>query len=269
MTVDHIYDNACTLYKFIVHTTKYLDMCLGKKNGSSSKFNKQKVKWNEMKYGEQGAKECECACGRKTNKCAIHRRKKSRMRNKWNCLELTRFIFYSRVIIQLRSMNLWLNLRLNANNIIQFEPINKNVQKKIVAEKTPNQSKPNVCVRPCYCDPKISVIVACCHRLMRLFDFPCLSRSQSKNITMVQGAYSWFAPTLIAYIMAIWLAGWHPIHQQTQWNCQFPFLLFFLMCKYNCTEMKRGRAEHQERTKSEQMKKITINKLKTADRLST
>lgn len=45
------------------------------------------------------------------------------------------------------------------------------------------------------------------------------------------------------------------------------FYCFFLMCKYNCTEIKRYRDILERMSGSE--KKITINKWKTADRSST
>lgn len=98
-------------------------------------------------------KECTCLCvrGGETNKWAIAEGKSSE-RSELFGINANHILYQG--IIQLRSMNLWPNLRLNANNI-QFEPINKNVQKKSRLRKRPSNPKQ----RPYYCDPKISVIV--------------------------------------------------------------------------------------------------------------
>lgn len=124
---------------------------------------------------------------------------------------------------------------------------------KSCVEKTPIRCEPLcVCVRVCanmyYCEPNISfsfednVVVGVdvwCFYLIFL-SYLTHSRKYHRNI---QWSYSWFAHTFIAYIMAIWLAGWHPFHEQTQQSkCQFPFFIvffsFYLWCTYNRTKDK-------------------------------
>lgn len=70
-----------------------------------------------------------------------------------------------------------------------------------------------------------------CHRLMLLFDFPCLSHSQSKNITMV-GSNGLTVDSHPLSLPTLWRFGWlvdiHSMNEPPNEIVNFPFLLFFL-----------------------------------------
>lgn len=175
---------------------------------------------------------CVWVWGRKANKCAIAEGNNKKVQREVNCLELTRIIFYTREwTIQLRSMNLWLNLRLSANNI-QFEPINKSVRNKSLRKRPSNpiQSKPT-CVCLCYCDPKISVIVAAvivwCFYLIFPVYLAYNRRISQWLVSMGLQLIRTHFHCLHYGDLAGWLAVWHPFHESKPNEIvNFPFYCF-------------------------------------------